>query len=241
MCCQCSSNLEKCSIPSIADQWMLCSEWVPSEWVQTADNITIIHTSPVHQLTSWEAKSCKFARNKSIIVALFKPLLPAKIWISIQKFYLKLQVHNSTITLPPVEHYFSCFLSCQNLVTYLWRAVWTFFWLVRCLKRCFKRIVDLYFSWKQWFNIQNILIMDLFLQTLTFSLLKMLIDRLDWCGLIVDYCDVFISCLDSHSDGTHSLPLVIKLCNATFLQIWWRNKLIYMDGLRVSTFSANFP
>ncbi len=21
----------------------------------------------------------------------------------------------------------------------------------------------------------------------------------------VDYCDVFISCLDSHSDGTHSL------------------------------------
>ncbi len=28
---------------------------------------------------------------------------------------------------------------------------------------------------------------------------------LEWCGLLVDYCDVFISCLDSHSDGTHSL------------------------------------
>ncbi len=26
---------------------------------------------------------------------------------------------------------------------------------------------------------------------------------LDWS--VVDYCDVFISCLDSHSDGTHSL------------------------------------
>ncbi len=25
---------------------------------------------------------------------------------------------------------------------------------------------------------------------------------MDWSG--VDYCDVFISCLDSHSDGTHS-------------------------------------
>ncbi len=25
------------------------------------------------------------------------------------------------------------------------------------------------------------------------------------CGLLVDYCDVFISYLDSHSDGTHSL------------------------------------
>ncbi len=24
----------------------------------------------------------------------------------------------------------------------------------------------------------------------------------------VDYCDVFISCLDSHSDGTHSLQRI---------------------------------
>ncbi len=24
--------LEKCSIASLAQQWMLCSEWVPSEW-----------------------------------------------------------------------------------------------------------------------------------------------------------------------------------------------------------------
>ncbi len=36
--------------------------------VQTADkNITIIHTTPVHQLTSWEEISCMFVRNKSII------------------------------------------------------------------------------------------------------------------------------------------------------------------------------
>ncbi len=31
------------------------------------------------------------------------------------------------------------------------------------------------------------------------------IDGLEMCGLFVDYCNVFISCLDSHSDGTHSL------------------------------------
>ncbi len=30
-------------------------------------------------------------------------------------------------------------------------------------------------------------------------------DVLEWCGLLVDYRDVYISCLDSHSDGTHSL------------------------------------
>ncbi len=63
--------------------------------------------------------------------------------------------------------------------------------------------------------------------------------------LLVNYCDVFISCLDSHSDGTHSLQiediLVNKWFNARFLQIWWRNKFIYfLDGMIVSTFSANF-
>ncbi len=36
----------------------------------------------------------------------------------------------------------------------------------------------------------------------------MLITGLEWCGLLVDYCDVFISCLYSHSDGTHSLQRI---------------------------------
>ncbi len=75
-----------------------------------------------------------------------------------------------------------------------------------------------------------------FLQTRSFWLHKTLTDGLEWCGLLVDYCDVFISCLDSHSDGTHSLQRM----NDTFLQISRRNKLIYiLDGLRVSKFSAN--
>ncbi len=54
-----------------------------------------------------------------------------------------------------------------------------------------------------------------FLQTSSFSLHKMLND---WSH--VDYCDVFISCLDSHSDGTHSLqrkPLLSEACHAKFL------------------------
>ncbi len=38
-----------------------------------------------------------------------------------------------------------------------------------------------------------------------FCLLQMLTDELEWSGLLVDYYDVFISCLYSHSDGTHSL------------------------------------
>ncbi len=41
-----SSSKQKCCITSLAHQWILCSEWVPSEWVQTADkNITKVHNS----------------------------------------------------------------------------------------------------------------------------------------------------------------------------------------------------
>ncbi len=46
-----SSDLEKSSITSLALQWMGAVRMR----VQTADkNITIIHTTPVHQLTSGE-------------------------------------------------------------------------------------------------------------------------------------------------------------------------------------------
>ncbi len=79
--------------------------------------------------------------------------------------------------------------------------------------------------------------MDLFLISMQF------LASLDinwWTGVVWITCGLlwcFISCLDSHSDGTHSLS---KWCDAKFLQIWWRNKLIYiLDGLVVRTFSAN--
>ncbi len=62
-----------------------------------------------------------------------------------------------------------------------------------------------------------LLIMDLYLGDLLkdgfvsykhISLHKTLIDGLESSGLLVNYCDVFISCLDSHSDGTHSLQRI---------------------------------
>ncbi len=68
-----------------------------------------------------------------------------------------------------------------------------------------------------------------------------LTDGLEWCGLLVDYCDVFISCLDSHSDGTHSLQRIHWWTrrNATFLQIC-SDEETNSDGLSVTTFSPNF-
>ncbi len=67
----------------------------------------------------------------------------------------------------------------------------------------------------------------------------MLIDGLELWELLVDNCDVFISCWDSHSDGTHSLHWWASVENAKFLQIF--SELIYIsDGLRVSKCLANF-
>ncbi len=57
---------------------------------------------------------------------------------------------------------------------------------------------------KDSFEVKNILIIDLFLTKM--QLLSLLDVKLD--GLLVDYCDVFISYLDSQSDGTHSLQMI---------------------------------
>ncbi len=45
------------------------------------------------------------------------------------------------------------------------------------------------------------------------------------CGLLVEYCDVFISCLDSHSDGTHSLQRIH----------WWANDALIFFSKCVQT------
>ncbi len=66
---------------------------------------------------------------------------------------------------------------------------------------------------------------------------------MDWCGLLVDYCDVFINCLDCHSDGTHSLQRIHWWASDVLLHfsksVLMKNQT-HLHGLRVSTFSANF-
>ncbi len=64
------TDLEKCSITSLAHQWILWSEWVPSEWeskqlIKHCYNPQITHMTPVNHLMSCKAKTCMFVRNKS--------------------------------------------------------------------------------------------------------------------------------------------------------------------------------
>ncbi len=76
------------------------------------------------------------------------------------------------------------------------------------------------------------------LQTHRFLLHKTWINELGSCGLLVNYCNVFISCLDSHSDGTHSLQRIHCWASDVMLNLfWWKTNYI-LNGLRVSMFSA---
>ncbi len=57
------------------------------------------------------------------------------------------------------------------------------------------------------------------------------------CGLLWCFYQLFGLSFWRHP-FTAEHPLLRQWWNATFLQIWWRNKLIYiLDGLRMSTFS----
>ncbi len=83
--------------------------------------------------------------------------------------------------------------------------------------------IDSYFVQKQRFEVKNTLMMNLFL-TNSFWLLKMLLDGLEWCGLLWCFYQMFGLSFWRHP-FTAEHPLLSKWCNATFLQIWWRNKL----------------
>ncbi len=54
----------------------------------------------------------------------------------------------------------------------------------------------------------GLLLFNLFDGFVSAFVFSMLTDGLEWSGLLVDYCDVFSSSLDSHSDGTHSLQSI---------------------------------
>ncbi len=93
---------------------------------------------------------------------------------------------------------------CQNEVYICLELFWTVFHdFFFFLKKAILWIEVSYFS--NGLKL-NILVMDLFLTNMQ---LLATYDFNWWSGvhgvLLVDYYDVFISCLDSHSDGTHSL------------------------------------
>ncbi len=74
------TDLENFSITSLAHQWILCSEWVPSkQLIKSSQCFTSNPHNTVHLLTSFEVKSCMFLRNLLIRYFNLIRLLLAKI------------------------------------------------------------------------------------------------------------------------------------------------------------------
>ncbi len=157
-------------------------------------------------------------------------------------FRLKSIIHNN---LPPVKKYISCCLSHQNVFACKCCLICADFspdsdQNTFSLKEALLWNMDSNFDQKQWFEVRNVLMMDLF-QLLSSQ-------DVNWwtgvvwitCGLLWCFYQLFGLSFWRHP-FTAEHPLLRHWCNATFLQIWWRYKHIYiLNGLSMSTFSANF-
>ncbi len=120
-------------------------------------------------------------------------------------------------------------LACEqcNLCRFLsWFRLERFF----SLEEALLWIMNSYFSKKQCFELSKVLIVEGII-----SRYKLM----DWTG--VDYCDVFISCLDSHSDGTHSLQSIhwwtVGALQNFSKSVWMKKKLIYIQDNKCSFLS----
>ncbi len=78
---------------------------------------------------------------------------------------------------------------------------------------------------------KNVLMMDLFATNMQLFASQVIYQWLESGDLLMDYCNVFISCLDWRHPFTAKDPLMSKWSNAKSLQIW--NKLI-LDDLTVN-------
>ncbi len=103
---------------------MLCSEWVPSEW-ESDKNITIIHSTPVHQLTSGEDKRW----NKSVMSA-----------VDYCDVFIRLSFwrHPFTAEHPLLRHW------CRDTFLQIW-WIRTFSANLNILDELFLQLVDNYF------------------------------------------------------------------------------------------------
>ncbi len=163
---------------------------------------------PVTWLKTIEAKSCVFVRNKFSNIVSLNCCYHLKYESYIHVFSSEKVVSSeSGEKYADIKHYLQAKTAQNSSKQICWWILmsednreWTF-------SHWRKRYYGLW-TYVLATNVKTHYRWICFLQTRSFSLHKMLIDELEWCGLFVDYCNVFISCLNSHSDGTHSLQRI---------------------------------
>ncbi len=107
-------------------EWMLCSEWVPSEWEskQLIKTLQEIHTTPFYQLP-YEVKSC-VCKKKLIRVRRFH--LNCCFWLKYEQkhFFLQWKQVLSCLIWEKIMHIFAPFTS-KNSSKQIWVDFWFFF------------------------------------------------------------------------------------------------------------------
>ncbi len=212
----------------MAQQLMLCSEWVPSEW-ESDKNITIIHITPVHQITSGEDKRW----NKSII----KMLLTSnhRLWPKYESIIVLPSVKKTMLSLTSKsKHIFykAWFVLAYNAA---WSVQMSLLIQTRTLDHGGSVIMDRIRHFSQ-FEVKKLKSQKWisFLQTHRFCLLQMLTDGLEWCGLLWCFNQLFGLSFWRHP-FTAEHPLLIDVMKC-YISTNMTNKLIYiLNGLRVST------
>ncbi len=113
---------------------------------------------------------------------------------------------------------------CQNSSKLI--CVWILMW---------ETTADALFHWrKSYYGLWTHILVKKCWICLIFCLLQMLTDGLEWCGL--SWCFYQLSFWRHPFTAEH--PLLRHWCRDTFLQTWWRNKLILIsDELRMNTFT----
>ncbi len=187
----------------------------PLQWMgavrmraQTADkNITVIHTTPVHQLMSCDVKSCIFVRNK-IITETFLTL----IWIYIDFYSEKIISSESGKQYAQIKN-------CLQAKTVLNKYVGGF-WGERTTYWALLWIMDLYFVQKWRFKVKTSYWYICFIQIHIFSLQHMTFNwwtGVVWitCGLLWCFYQLFGLSFWRHP-FTAEDPLMSKWCIAKF-------------------------
>ncbi len=109
------------------------------------------------------------------------------------------------------------------------------------LEKAILWIEDSYFSQKQRFEVKWVLMMDLYLTNMQIFTSHDVNwwTGVVWCGLLWCFYQLFGLSFWRHP-FTAEDPLVSKWCNATFLQIWWRNKFLYISDDSKSSANLHF-
>ncbi len=167
---------------------MLCSEWVPSEWESKQLN----NKSTIKTFLTWNRGSCFrlfWLVNSAWSVQISLLIQTRLLFIWRKRYYMDSYFNWNWFE---VKNILMVYLFLTNMQLLLYPDVnwWTWVvWITCGLLLCFYQLFGLSF-WRHPFTAEH---------------------PGNWANWIsFSFCDVFISCLDSHSDGTHSLQSILE-------------------------------